>query len=123
MVSVQKVVIDANNLVNDLYPAVRERLQKDIPFLDEHFGNRLADQSLRHVVHRITGARSSGEFTGKLPVGEAIFLERQLGHVDVNLGQGRGYYFQILVKAQEFALEEVLRLESRDGLEITGQTP
>lgn len=123
MVVVQKVVIDANKLVHDLYPAVRERLKQEIPFLDEHFGNRLADQALRHVTHRITGARSKREFAGNLPVGEAIFLERQLGHVDVNLGQGRVFYFQILAKAQEVALEEICRFESKDNLEIIGQTP
>lgn len=54
MTTISPVTVNANELVSTLYPDVRNHLREVAPFLDDHFGNRLADQAIRHGVHRLT---------------------------------------------------------------------
>jgi len=122
---VRPVTVDANRLVYTLYPLVRGRLQEVAPFLDTTFGDHLADQSIRHGVHRITSYRSNGDFHGELPKGDAMFLAKQMQSVGF-FGVGNsfnGVIIEMLDTAQRVALEQIRAHEIQCDIEITGQTP
>ena len=119
------ITIDANKLVYELYPNLRKRLSDTAPFLDETFGNHLADQGLRHAVHRITNSRSNSSFTGSLPETDAFCLAQQMMSVGqlTNRGWINGVVMDMLVTAQRLACDQVRSYEISNGVEITGQTP
>lgn len=121
------ITVDANRFVYTLYPLVRGRLQQLAPFLDTTFGDRLADQSIRHGVHRITSYRSSGDFQGQLPKGDALYLAKMMMDAGFNnqlSGTGtNGVVVDMLDTAQRVALEQIRAYEIQQDVEITGQTP
>ena len=126
MSTTRQITVDANNLVSTLYPRLRRCLKEAAPFLDEHFGDRLADQSLRHVLHSVTTSRSRGDFPNNLPKGDALFLARQMMDVGFS-GLGdigtNTVVVEMLDVAQGLALNQVRSYEIRNDVVITGQTP
>ena len=117
-----QITVNANQLVSELWPRLRSRLQSVAPFLDDNFGNHLADQAIRHDVHRVTTYRSQGTYKGTLSREEAPFLCQQMRHVGFNYILTSGY-IDVLDTAQCLALEEIEGYEIRNGARITGQTP
>lgn len=126
MNTVRPVTIDANQLVSTLYSALRQHIRSIAPFLDEHFGNHLADQALRHDVHRTTTYRHDGTSQEELPRGDAYFLASQMKSVGLDVGDtagGSSLAIDLLHKVQNMALDHIRAYETANGILITGQTP
>ncbi|GEM_PF-3325354 len=118
-----KVVIDANKLDEYLYPAVREALGKrytGLRVLDEKFLDILADQSIRHTVHRLTFERNNSHPAGN---GDFLFLKEQMRSCGYDLVP---QFDQIVLDAHRIA-SDIVKYFELDGndvqIEIWGQTP
>lgn len=143
MNAVRQVTIDANNFVYEKYPGLRERFRQDptLSSVDGTFGDRLADQSLRHTVHRATARRNWGESLTELPETDIAYLTKMMRSVGFDIGYQRNpitemlgseggidyadasYQYYQLLAAQRLAFEQLRQYEDANSVLITGQTP
>ena len=124
MNTVRQITVNPNDVVRELYPGVRSHITEAMPFLDKDFGDGLADQAIRHGLHRLTTERANGSYSGYLPRGDAGFLIKMMRDNGFQLGYGDGISplsIGIAHTAQIAAHDFLKDYEYRKSVEITGQ--